>query len=220
MKIYFIFLILLFLSCQKNTNRNKNNISTSKNENGLKKTSKVVNIAREKEFLDSIYNCENNEYISVLEEIPNRNSNAYKLTIISKKVKSKFTKILDTRPKMSQIDECNDLYTEVGFPCGGPCYSRVFVFTDKNRPIEQYDYVQEVKNNPKIIAHIKNEKFEKLIMHNFSNNKELTIDISNANFFNYGQMDSLIIKKNILFLYYISNQKKNIVKRINLKTIL
>lgn len=220
MKIYFILLILLFLSCQRDTKQDKNNISTSKKKNSLTKLPKVVNNGREKEFLDSIYNCENNEYISVLEEIPNRNSDAYKLTITSKKGNCKFTKILDTRPEMSQIHDCNDLYTEIGFPCGGPCYSRVFVFTDKNRPIEQYGYVQKVKNNPKFIAHIKNEEFENLIIHNFSNSKELTVDISDANFLNYGQMDSLFIKKDNLFLYYLSNKNKNIAKKINLKTIL
>ncbi|WP_396145436.1 hypothetical protein [Flavobacterium sp.] len=220
MKKYFIFFLFIFLGCQKDTNKEKSNVPTLRKEKSLKESTKTNKIESDNEYLESIYNCENNKFISVLEEIPNRNSDAYKLTIISKKGNSKFTKIIDTRPKMSQIHECNNLYTEVGFPCGGPCYSRVFVFTDKNRPIEQYSYVQKVKNNSNFIAHIKNEEFEKLIIHNFTNSKELSVNISDAILLNNGQMDSLIFAKDNLVLYYMSNKNKSIVKKINLKLIL
>ena len=217
--MYFVFLLLIFASCQKNSKQD-NNASTSKKENRLTDSTKQKSIELEKKFLDSIYDCENSKFSSVLEEIPNRNTDAYKLTITSKDGKNKIIKILDTRPTMSKIDYCNDLYTVVGFACGGPCYSRVFVFTDKNRPIEQYAYTQEVKNNPNIIAHIKDEEFEKLIIHNFLNSKELKVDISDANLLNYGQMDSLLIKKDNLILYYSSKKNKKITKKINLKEIL
>lgn len=220
MKKYFIFFLFIFLGCQKDTNKDKSNVPTSRKEKSIKESTKTNKIESNNEYLESIYNCENDKFISVLEEIPNRNSDAYKLTIVSKKGNSKFTKIIDTRPKMSQIHECNNLYTEVGFPCGGPCYSRVFVFTDKNRPIEQYSYVQKVKNNSNFIAHIKNEEFEKLIIHNFTNSKELSVNISEAILLNYGQMDSLIFAKDNLVLYYMSNKNKSIVKKIKLKLIL
>lgn len=220
MKKYFIFFLFIFLGCQKDSNNEKSNLQTSRKEKSLKESSKTNKFEIDNEYLESIYNCENNEFISVLEEIPNRNSDAYKLTIKSKKGNSKFTKIINTQPEMSQIHGCNNLYTEVGFPCGGPCYSRVFVFTDKNRPIEQYFYVQKVKNNSNFIAHIKNEEFEKLIIHNFTNSKELSVNISDAILLNYGQMDSLIFAKDNLVLYYVSNKNKSIIKKINLKTIL
>ena len=220
MKLYFAILIITFLSCQKDSKQDKSNESTSRKDNISSEKPNANNFEREKEFLDSIYNCENSKFISVLEEIPNQNSDAYKLTITSKNGNGKFTKILDTPPHMSQIHYCNDLYTEVGFPCGGPCYSRVFVFTDKNRPIEQYTYAQKVKNNSNFIAHIKDEEFEKLIIHNFLNSKELIVDISDAILLNYGQMDSLLIRKDNLVLYYESNKNKSIVKKVNLKKIL
>lgn len=214
MKKYFtILLLIILLSCQNDSKQNKNNTPTSKKENVSLKSYK-------KENLDTFYNCESTNFISVLEEIPNRNSNAYKITIIPKNGKDKITKILDTRPEMSKIKYCNDLYTVVGFSCGGPCYSQVFVFTDKNRPTEQYSYVQKVKNNPNIIAHIKNEEFEKLIIHNFLNSKELIVDLSDINRWNYGQMDSILIKKDKLILYYLTVNNKNTTKTVALKTIL
>jgi hypothetical protein len=178
------------------------------------------NVISDEKYLDSVYKCESNDFISKLEEIPNRKSNAYKITIASKKGKNKITKILDTRPRMSHINYCNELYTVVGFPCGGPSYSQVFIFTDKNRPIEQYNYSQKVKNNQNIIAHINNEEFEKLIIHNLLNSKELIVDISDSNMWNYGQMDSMIVKRNNLILYYVTDKKKNKIKTIDLKTIL
>lgn len=143
-----------------------------------------------------------------------------KITISSKDGKTKFTKILDTRPEMSQIHYCNDLYTVVGFPCGGPCYSRVFVFTDKSRAVEQYDYPQEVKNSINIIGHIKDEKFENLIIHNFLNSKELVVHLPDSNPWNYGQMDSMSVKNDKLILYYQSKSSKSIAKSVNLKSIL
>ncbi|MDI1255964.1 MAG: hypothetical protein PSV16_07665 [Flavobacterium sp.] len=220
MKIYFSLFLLLFLSCQNDSKQRKKNILPSKKQDSSVGFSKKNYIKSDEKFLDSIYNCENSNFTSVLEEIPNRSSNAYKITITSKKGEKKITKILDTRPTMSQINYCNDLYTVVGFPCGGPCYSQVFIFTDKNRPVEQYDYAQEVKNNQNIIAHIKNEEFEKLIIHNFLNSKELIVDIPDSNFWNYGQMDSMLVRKDNLVLYYVSVKKKNKTKTINLKTIL
>lgn len=209
MKIYFTFLLLLLLSCQKDSKQ-------ATMASVLRKGSSATDSVKQ----NSRYHCESSKFISVLEEIPNRDSDAYKLTITPKNGKSKIVKVLDIRPAMSQIHYCNDLYTEVGFACGGPCYSRVFIFTDKDRPNEQYVYSQKVKNNPNVIAHIKDEEFEKLIIHNFLNSKELIVDISDANFLNHGQMDSLLITKDNLVLYYLSDKNKNITKRINLKAIL
>lgn len=175
---------------------------------------------RDVKYIDSIYNCENDKFSSSLEEIPNTDYNAYKITITSKENKNKFSKLLDIRPGMSNIAYCNDLYTVVGFPCGGPCYSQVFVFTDKNRPIEQYTYSQEIKNNPNIIGHIKDEKFEKLIIHNFLNSKELSIDISDMNYWYAGQVDSMVTKKDDLILYYKLDTEKQIAKKVSIKSIL
>lgn len=220
MKIYFPFFFLLLLGCQKNATVDKNPASVSGKQNISTASLKDSDSGTEKKFLDSIYHCECSSFASELEEIPGRNTDAYKLTIRSKKGNYKFTKILDTRPEMSQIDYCNDLYTVVGFACGGPCFTRVFVFTDKSRPNEQYGYPREVKNNPNIIAHIKDEEFEKLIIHNFSNSKELTVDISDDIVLPYGQIDSLVFNKDYLSLYYISDKNKKITKRINLKSIL
>jgi hypothetical protein len=219
-KLSLLFFFLIFSSCKNNCKQNENNVLMSKKHYNFIKPLEKDKIKTEIFFSDSIYNCESNKYIYILEEISNRNTNAYRITITSKKEKTKITKILDTRPKMSQINYCNDLYAVVGFPCGGPCYSQVFIFTDNKRPIEQYNYSQKIKNNQNIIAHIKNEQFEKLIIHNFFNSKELIVDISDSNLWNYGQMDSMLVKKNNLILYYKSVKKTSKSKTIDLKSIL
>ena len=217
MKISLLLFFLILFSCQNNSKQKTNIVLVPKNKVNSVKLSETNNTILNKKKLDSSNYCENNKYISVLQEIPNQKSNAYKITITSKNGKEKITKILDVRPCMSQINYCNNLYTVVGFPCGGPCYSQVFIFTVKDRPIEQYNYSQKVKNNQNIIAHINNEEFEKLIIHNFLNNKELIINISDSNMSNYGQMDSMIVKKDRLILHYLSINNKNKIKIIDLK---
>lgn len=174
----------------------------------------------EKRFRDSLYNRESDNYISKLEEIPDIDSNAYRLTISSKNGKKQFSKILNTRPKGSLINYCNDYYTVVGFSCGGPCFSQVFVFTDERRPIEQYDYAHSVTGYPNIIAHIKNEEFEKLIVHNFDNDKEIIVDNPDINFMNYGQMDTMYIIGKELKIEYRTEKYKTRKKTISLQKIL
>ena len=121
---------------------------------------------------------------------------------------------------MSRISYCNDLYTVVSFPCGGPCHSEVFVFTSKTRPDEQYDYVEPVKNKPTIITHFRNEEFENLIVHNLTNNKEMTVDVSKNNFFLFEFIDSIIINKNNLNIHYTSENDEQKIKTANIKSIL
>ena len=220
MRVYIIILTLILFGCQVEIKEKENKkLSTSNIEIRDKSEEKHL-IKEDQNFIDSLYNRESENYISKLEEIPNRESNAYKLTIISKNKKSVITKILNARPGMSKIDYCTDLYTVVSFSCGGPCYSQVYVFTNPKRNNEQFDYGQSIINNSKLIAHIKDEEFENLIIHNLMNNKELIIDISDNNWQNYGQMDSLIFKNDNLKLFYQSHEEKQLKKTINLKSIL
>lgn len=218
MKKYLTILIVLLIGCQiKSVDKTKSNPETSIKDLKSKELEKLEE--SEQRFRDSLYNRESDNYISKLEELPNKDSNAYKLTISSKNGKKAFTKILNTRPGGSMINYCTDLYTVVGFSCGGPCYTQIFVFTDKNRPIEQYSYAQRVIDYPNIIAHIKNEEFEKLFVRNFNNGKELKIDISDGHLINYGHMDTMYILKNDLVVIYPSNKKQK-KKIINIESIL
>lgn len=218
MKKYLIVLIVFLIGCQcKSDDKTVSNSNSSIKDVKSKELEKLDE--DEKRFRDSLYTRESDNYISKLEEIPNRDSNAYKLTISLKNGDKLFAKILNTRPQASMINYCTDLYTVVGFSCGGPCYSQVFVFTDKNRPTEQYSYAQRVIEYPNIIAHIKDEEFEKLIVHNFNNGKELKIDISDGHLINYGHMDTMYIAKNDLVLIYPSNKKLK-KKIVNIESIL
>jgi hypothetical protein len=212
---------LILIGCQSKLQEKykQKDVPSEKNIQILSQMKVILEL--EKHLFDyNRLNCESFRYISKLEEIPNADSNAYKLTISSKDSKRQFSKILNTRPGMSQINYCNDLYTVVGFSCGGPCYSQVFVSTDENKPTEQFDYSQKVKNNPNFIVHIQDEEFKELIVHNFENRKELLFDISDNNYWNYGQMDSIVMKNESLFVYYMNEKDKAIKKEVNLKPIL
>lgn len=210
--------VLLFLGCQ-NKKANEHNV-TGVNDNTLDFSADSLINERDKAFQDSLYACKCNQFISKLEEIPNTDSNAYRITIMSIDGTWKKSKLINTQPEMSRIINCNEFYTVVSFACGGPCHSELFVFTREDRPDEQYGYTQIVNNNPNIILHIKDEEFEKLILHNFRNNKEMIVNISESGFYNYGRMDSIIMKNENVILYYSTETEKHKTKTINIRQIL
>jgi hypothetical protein len=179
----------------------------------------VTNIEQSNDSIIFISECSNEHFIAILQQKRNLLNNTFVLTIKSKDGLKKKVHVLNVRPNKSQIDYCTDDYVVIGFPCGGPCYSQIIVFNRENRPIEQYSYVQRVYNNANIIAYIKNEEFEKLIIHNFANGKELEVDISDNILINYGQMDTLYMIKDKLALQYNSKDKKSIKKIVDLKSI-
>jgi hypothetical protein len=185
-----------------------NQVSVNNTENSVRDSIVVV----------SECNCE--LYTSVLEEDTLKDSSAFVLTIKNSDGTIKKRSILDVRPRMSGIDYCNDYYTVIGFPCGGPCYSQVFVFTQNNRPDEQFSYSQRIYNMPELIAYIRNEEFENLIVHNFNNGKELIIDISDNNWLNFGQMDSMYMNQNDLIMLYTDKDEAARTKSVNLEVIL
>lgn len=215
---YIGIIILLFLGCQ---NKKSNDINkTALNDNTVDVSADSLIIERDKVLLDSLYTCKCEKFISKLEEIPNIDSNAYRITIKSKDGTWKKSKLINTRPEMSQISYCNEYYTVVSFTCGGPCHSELFVFTKEDRPDEQYGYTQIVKNNPHIISYIRDEEFDKLIFHNFLNNKEMIVRNPENGLYNYGQMDSVIMKKENVILYYSTVSEKHKTKTINIKSVL
>jgi hypothetical protein len=93
------------------------------------------------------------------------------------------------------------------------------VFTD-NREKKQFDYGQKISSNPNIIAHIKNEEFERLIIHNLKNGKEQIIQNHDINWMQYGQMDTMYIAGNTLKLEYQTFNKQTKKKSISLNDIL
>jgi hypothetical protein len=226
-KLNFLFFasVLNFTSCQ--------NTSTDERQGPLNKTYTLKTLIKnsdlhlEHSIRSTLYVldqqvCESDNYVSILEGIKDKTSNyAYKMTIISKKNGVKVTKIINPQPKQSTISYCTDSSAVVGFSCGGPCYNRTFIFIDKNKPNEQYLYQQEIKNNLDLIAHVREEdNYEKLIIHNFKNNKELVVDISEQSFYIYGRMDSIIYNNGHIFLHYYSKEKKKKTKKVNLKAIM
>lgn len=200
-------ILFLFIACSSN----------------IKSEKKIdVDITNREQSNDSIVfinQCSNDYFTAILQEKPNLDSNAFVLTIESKDGLKKKVHILNVRPNKSQINYCTIDYIVIGFPCGGHCYSQVFVFNIENRPTEQYCYVQRVYNNANIIAYIKNEEFEKLLVHNFENGKELEVDISDNILINYRLMDTLYMIKDKLVLKYTSKDKKTIKKIVDLKSI-
>jgi hypothetical protein len=219
MRKYFIIFIGLLIGCQsKPVYKAESRHETSIEDVKSKELEKLEE--SEQHFRDSLYKRESDHYISKLEEIPNREDDAYRITIKSKNGSWKKTKVMNTRPRMSRISDCNDLYTVVGFPCGGPCHSEVFVFTSKTKPDEQYDYVEIVKNKPNMITHFRNEEFENLIVRNLTNNKEMNINISEIELFSLDFIDSVCLNKNDLNIFYTTQNDKQKIKTTNVKAIL
>ena len=121
----------------------------------------------------------------------------------------------------SQITNCEKDYVVVGSSCGGPCYSKLFVFTD-NRKNRRFDYCNVISNNSNIVAYIKNENFDKLYVHNLKNSKEIEIEIDNyhQNPLIYGQLDTTyMVNNNLTIKYSIENEGKK-KKVVNLEKIL
>lgn len=219
MRKYLIILIGLFIGCQsKPLNKTKSSHKTSMEDVKSKELEKLEE--SEQHFRDSLYTGECDHYISKIEEIPNREDNAYRIKIKSKNGSWIKNKVINTRPQMTRILDCNDLYTVVSFPCGGPCHSEVFVFTSKNKPNEQYDYVEIVKNKPNIITHFRNEEFENLIVRNLTSNKEMKINISEIELFSLDFIDSVSLNKNELNIHYTTQNDKQKMKTYNIKAIL
>jgi hypothetical protein len=121
----------------------------------------------------------------------------------------------------SSITNCEEDYVVVGSSCGGPCYSRLFVFTDK-RKNRRFDYGNIVSNNPNLVTYIKNEDFDKLYVHNLSNSKEMAVEIDNyqQNPLIYGHLDTIYLTKNILNINYSIEKESNKKKIVNLEKIL
>jgi hypothetical protein len=200
---------LLLSSCQ----------NAKKETSVFEKKETAVESSKQEETLGKKDSCENDKFVSVLEATQNTDFDAYQLTIFNKKSKDKTIKMVDARPQMSKIVSCNEDYTVVGFPCGGPCYVRVYIFTDKNRPNESYSYAQEVKNSRHLIAHIENEAFGNLMIRNLSNHKTQMLDISDADALNYGQMDAMMMEGSDLILHYKSKNAQEIIKKVSLKKV-
>ncbi len=115
----------------------------------------------------------------------------------------------------SSITNCEEDYVVVGSSCGGPCYSKLFVFTDK-RKNKRFDYCHIVSNDPNLVIYVKNEDFDKLLVHNLKNSKEMEVDIDNdkQHPLIYGHLDKVyLVNQNLIINYSIENEgeKKKIV---------
>lgn len=194
-------------------------------------TKSIPDVSTEEENLDStsihsdrtiflIDHCENDHYSAVLEEDKLRGNDSCILRINSRDQKINKIEILNVPTDKSSINYCEDDYVAVGFACGGPCYSRVFIFTDE-RKNKQFDYCQKISNNSNVIAHIRNEEFETLLVYNLKTDKEISIDISDNNAeMNYGHMDTMYMEQNKLFIEYPTSENQTKKESILLDRIM
>jgi hypothetical protein len=153
-----------------------------------------------------IDHCDNEKYSAVLEEDKTKGNDTCILRINPAGNGAEIVELLNVPVDRCSINYCEEEYVVVGFACGGPCYSQIFVFTD-GRENKQFTFGQKIANNPSLIAHIRNEEFEKLILHNFKNGKELIVQNPDISWMQYGQMDTLYITGNELKLEYQTESK-------------
>lgn len=166
-----------------------------------------------------IDHCDNDYYSAVLEEDKTKGNDTCILRINPTGDGADKVKLLNVPVDRCSINYCEEEYVVVGFACGGPCYSQIFVFTD-GRENKQFDYGQKISNNPSLIAHIRDEEFEKLIIHNFKNGKELIVQNPDISWMQYGQMDTLYIAGNELKLEYQTESKQIKKKSISIRNLL
>ena len=159
-------------------------------------------------------------YISLLERDIAKGNDSCILKIQSKERQINRVEVLNIPVDKSSIVHCKDEYVSVAFACGGPCHSHIFVFIDEKRPNEQYAYVQYIDNYPNIIAHVENEEFEKLIVRNLENGKELFVENSDINIMDFGKMDTMYINRDGLNLEYQTKDEKTKKKVVSLSEIL
>jgi hypothetical protein len=213
-------IFLFSINCNERSKPEKVN-SKNKTE-ALNPTDKSIVVQEEKPdtilFVDQ---CENAIYEATLHEDTRLDSNAFTLTInFNKNLKEKAYK-LDLPPGRGKINYCTDEYVTLGFSCGGPCYARVFVFLDKNKPIKIFGYCQRVTSNDNIITHIEDEEFENLIIHNLKNGKEMIVSIENCHDLNFPcLLDSAYMINNNLVLEYDASSDNPKKKIVNIRKIL
>ena len=209
--LFFICTLSLF-ACQRQTKT-----STEIKSNSDIKDS-VALITNRTIFL--IDHCENALFSAVLEEDKTKGNDSCIVRIDSRDKKINKIEILNVPANKSSINYCGNDFVVIGFGCGGPCYSQIFVFTD-NRESKQFGYSQAVSNNPNIIAHLKDEKFNRIYIYNLITDEEVSLDISDNNaMLNYGHMDTLYIKDNKLFMEYQANNKQTKKKSISIEKIM
>jgi hypothetical protein len=196
-------------SCNQIEKKQEQQINKSTSKNEIVDSFKIVN------------DCSNDIFSAVLEENLILDSNAFKLTIKSKPGQIKKVQILNVRPRFSKINYCTKDYVVVGFSCGGPCYSQVFVPVNENKPIQQFDFARQVYGIPNIITHFINEEFDSLVVQNLDNGKNLKIDISDISDKTFiPSMDTQYIVNEKFVVKYDSDSKHPKKKVIDLQEIL
>ncbi|MCR9172298.1 MAG: hypothetical protein NXI10_07410 [bacterium] len=156
-----------------------------------------------------------------MEAIPSERNNKCRVTI-KKNNRSAIAEkelILDVPIDRSSINYCTQEYAVIGFACGGPCSSRIFIFSDKREPT-QLSYCRRVKNNDNLVTHIQNEEFDDLIIHNLKNGKELIVNNPDIDWMQYGQMDTLVFSNDSLYMEYLNENGGTTKKTISISEIL
>lgn len=210
--ILILFCTLFLFACQESTKSNSEFDTKQKTEDTT-----AVQTERTVFLID---HCDDNNYSAMLEKDKLKGNDSCILRIKSKEKTIDKFEILNVPADKSSISYCANDYVVVGFSCGGPCYSQVFVFTD-NRKNKQFAFGQRISNNQNVIAHIRNEEFETLIIHNLKTDKEIQVDISDNNAeWNYGHMDTLYMKQDKLFIEYPTTENQTKMKSISLEGIM
>jgi hypothetical protein len=176
----------------------------------------------EQEQEKAVDTCATSAFTAILREDPRLDSNTFTLMIYPADQQPMQVRRLDLRPGMSRISYCTSDYIVAGFPCGGPCYSRVFIFVDSLRPVEVYGYSQPITGTPDLITYIQDEKFETLTIRNLKQGKEIQVDIRDCMALKTGPcyMDSIYLRDNKLVLMYDTGSDHPNPKSIDVRALL
>lgn len=206
-----IFFLFLIIGCDNSSDK-----SVNSHKNVCEKTKSTL--PQRTIFL--IDHCDNN-LLAELERDITKGNDSCVLRIRTKDKKMIKTETLNVPVDRSQITNCEKDYVVVESSCGGPCYSKLFVFAD-NRENKRFDYCEVISNNPNIVVYVKNENFDNMIVHNLKNSKELEVKIENHHNHPliYGHLYTTFLIKNDLTIKYSIEDMGQKKKIVNLEKIL
>lgn len=173
-----------------------------------------------KDSIRFIEECRTDEFIYTISHNIKQNADGVIVKVKSLKGGNKKVERLDLNPDLTRIETCTDSHTVIYGSCGGPCSVRYFVFTEKDKPTEVYYYSYYVSNDSTFLTHIREENFERLLVRNLDNGKELIVDMSDADPEYFGNIDSMYFERGELVLHFPTRDLKPGRKVVNLDPIL
>ena len=152
--------------------------------------------------------CSGSNYTAKLDGIEGEDIYEFTISLFDKNEKLIKRESLDLPNSLSSINKCTKDYVEIRLACGGQCYSEIFVFRD-DRESMQFYFSQTVHNSDHLIAHIRNESFDTIIVQSIYSSEEQHFILKDFDFGLYFEpIDNIWVHDDLISLKYKSTSGK------------